>query len=1115
MTDPRRMIGLTTLTLFLTISPLFAQPEKPADPPKVDPPAKAVEPAKAEDAPTYVKANLKLKDVNLPELLKKVGVEVPIKLEGTVSLDVKAEIPISGDTSLKNYRIDGSLTSEKFIFENMTLLDFKALVVFRDGLLTMTELSGTIADPQKPGTFLGTASFGVEPRTELKAELKLTDIPLDEIVKAAPSLKGLATGRLSGVAKVQAPADKLADPASFVASATITSDELSGLGRKAKNLTVQIDVKDGIATLTKAAANVEGLPIKGNGTLKLTDSFAFDATILTEPSDTAAIEKIVPEAGLPFTLTGKFDTTTKVTGTLQPLTYELGGKFNAQNLKVGEALVNKISTDWALSQTQISLKNIDAVVKDGTLKGDATVPLADKGDGLNANLTIVNLDLDEIVKASPDYAGLAGGILSGKINVQAPADKLMTPVAYTGSANITSPKITAYKRNAKNVEIVINVKNGIATLSKAVGNVEGLPLAVAGTMKLSDKFDFAANIVTQPSDTAAIQKIVPEVGLPFALTGKFDTNTKVTGTLEPLAYDLSGKFNGENLGVGDALIQRISTDYALTESQITLKNIDATIKDGTLKGDVAVPLSDKGKQLNVNLTLDELPLDELSKIAPDYADLVGGVVTGKINLQAPAGQFMTPATYTGSANITAPKLIAYKRSAKNVDLTITVKDGMATLSKAVANVEGLPLVMAGRMMLNDTFPFAVNIVTEPTDTAAIQKIVPEAGIPFELTGKFDTNTKVTGTLEPLTYDLKGKLNAESLKVGTATIDRISTEYALNETQLTLKNLDANVYKGTIKGNASVPLGDVGDGQFDIVFKDVDSATITKTVPSLPIKLSGDISGTLEGTIPTANAKGERPIEADLKLSAPKLNVQGIPTDKLEGSISYKPAHILYKLQGQTLGGTFDLDGDFPLAKFNEKKPEDKAPVDRVRIDLDNDDEKHDGTLRIDNIDLSLLSRVLRMDAIKPLKGRVRVLVKYDHDPVTGIPIGNGVLQIQGPGWGQYGGGTRVQSNIRFSPDAISLEDLHGYFSEGSVRAHVVYDLKDRDRSNYSFRISGLNTMKILKPLGYDTLGGQVSMTGRGRLGRLKGGNGTVSFNHAAGRRLEHGRHETLLLMELQ
>ena len=1511
MTHPRRMIGFSALALLLMMAPAYAQNE----------------PAKAKDEPTYITANLKLHDVNLPELLKKVNVEVPIKLDGKISLNVKAEIPIAGDTAIKNYRINGSLTSDKFIFEGMTLLNFKAEVVFRDGLLTLTELSGTIDAPEKPGTFNGTASFGVEPRTVLKATLKLDGIPLDEIVKAAPSLKGLATGRLSGEATVQAPADKLADPTTYVASATITSDMLTGLGRNAKNLTVKIDVKDGIATLSKAAANVEGLPITGNGTLKLTDKYAFDATIVTEPSDTAAIEKIVPEAGLPFALNGKFDTSTKVTGTLEPLTYELGGKFSAENLNVGEAMINKISTDWALTESQISLKNIDAIIKDGTLKGDATVPLADKGDGLNAKLTLNNLDLDELAKASPDYANLAGGTVSGTVNVQAPADKLMTPGAYTGSANLTAPQLTAYKRSAKNVEIIIDVKDGMATLSKAVGNVEGLPLTMAGTMKLSDKFDFAANIVTEPSDTAAITKIVPEAELPFDLSGKFDTNTKVTGTLQPLAYDLNGKFNAENLNLGEALINKISTDYALSESQITLKNIDAVIKDGTLKGDAAVPLSEQGKELNVNLTLNNLNLDELAKVSPEYANLVGGVVSGKVdlqapagkfmtpgaytgnvnitapqltaykrsaknvelivdvkdgmatlskavgnveglpitmagrmmlndkypfavniktepsdtatltkivpeaelpfdlsgkfdtdtkvtgtlqplaydlsgkfnaenlnvgealinklstdyaltesqitlknidavikdgtlkgdaavplsdqgkelnvnltldklsldelakaspeyanlaggivsgtvklqapadkfmtpatytgnvnlsspqltaykrdaknveiaidikdgqatinkgvatveglpldvagtmklsdafpftaniktepsdtatltklvpeaelpfdlsgkfdtntkvtgtlqpltydlsgkfnaenlnlgdakinhirtdysvtesqvtlknldalikdgtltgdaavplsdqgkdlnvnlefdklsldelvkaspeyaglaggvvsgkvNVQAPAGKFMTPSTYTGSANITAPQLTVYNRNAKNVDLKIDIKDGMATLSKAVANVEGLPIALAGRMMLNDKYPFAVNIVTEPTDTAAIQKIVPEAGIPFELTGKFDTNTKITGTLQPLTYDLNGKLNAQNLNVGSATIDRISTDYALTETQLTLKDLSADVYKGTIKGDATVPLGDAGAGKFDIVFKDVNSETITKTVPSLPIKLAGDISGTLKGTIPKADAKGVRPIKADLQLAAPKLIVQGIPADKLEGAIRYAPEHILYQLKGQTLGGTFDLNGDFPLDTLEEKKPGEKAPVEKIKATLDEDAEKkYDGSLKIDNIDLSLLSRVLRIDSLKPLKGRVRAVLDYNHDPETGIPVGSGVLQIQGPAWGEFGSGTRVLADIRFSPDSIVIEDLHGYFSEGSVRASAIYDLKDPDRSNYSFRISGLNTMKILKPLGYATIGGNLSMTGRGRLGRFKGGNGTITFRRA-------------------
>ena len=42
-------------------------------------------------------------------------------------------------------------------------------------------------------------------------------------------------------------------------------------------------------------------------------------------------------------------------------------------------------------------------------------------------------------------------------------------------------------------------------------------------------------------------------------------------------------------------------------------------------------------------------------------------------------------------------------------------------------------------------------------------------------------------------------------------------------------------------------------------------------------------------------------------------MQNIPADRLKASVVYRNGTADYKIQGETLGGTFDLNGRYPAA----------------------------------------------------------------------------------------------------------------------------------------------------------------------------------------------------------
>src|SRR4029453_16287104 len=86
------------------------------------------------------------------------------------------------------------------------------------------------------------------------------------------------------------------------------------------------------------------------------------------------------------------------------------------------------------------------------------------------------------------------------------------------------------------------------------------------------------------------------------------------------------------------------------------------------------------------------------------------------------------------------------------------------------------------------------------------------------------------------------------------------------------------------------------------------------VKAIPVRLEGRAGGTFDGTLQTAKEGNGRAFTSRTDLSAARLRVQGIPAERLQGSVDYRAGEVEYKLEGRTLGGSFTLDGKVPAKK---------------------------------------------------------------------------------------------------------------------------------------------------------------------------------------------------------
>lgn len=328
--------------------------------------------SKPADEEAYVRANLKFTDVDLAQLIAKGNIASPVKIAGKASLQVTAEIPTGAVSSIKGYRAKGSLTTPSLQIEGLTLTDVSAEVELRDGVLKLTKFAANFpkSGSTPAGGFSGTASFGIDPRTELVANLKLDSIPLKQVLAAIPGFQDKADGTISGTFDLKIPGVKISDVTAYQANGKLTSDGITVFGQKAEKLNLELSLKNGIAQLAKAEAKLYDGSISGEAKFALAGKVDGTFQLNFQGLDSAVLTKAIPES--PVKLSGKVDG--KLKGTLPPL-----DSFDA----------TKITGDLDLQSTRLVVQGVPATKLTGKLgakSGAITYDL--KGDALGGNFDV-------------------------------------------------------------------------------------------------------------------------------------------------------------------------------------------------------------------------------------------------------------------------------------------------------------------------------------------------------------------------------------------------------------------------------------------------------------------------------------------------------------------------------------------------------------------------------------------------------------------------------------------------------------------------------------------------------------------------------------------------------
>lgn len=588
-------------------------------PPKPDP---------ARTDQSVLDATIKLKDIDIGQLLDKLQVKLPYKIGGKVSVSVAVAVPLGQAATRAAYKFTGTVTSPELLLEGLTIRDLSAAVDYQNGKLTLTALKGTIpatgTDTGAPGTFTGTATAQVEPAGDLAANLALDRIPLGEVLKAIPNWSIETRGRVTGKAEFKAPFEKLADPGTWTATAGVSSDDLIVAGRHAKGVRLGLAVANGTATLKDAAATVEGIPVTASATLALTDKYKFDAAVKTTGTDVTDLRKLVPEAELPVPVEGVLETDSRVSGTLSPFTYTASGTVKASKLTLNKTPANHVALKWELTPDRVALSDLKADVFGGTISGSADYPFNPKKAGA-FNLAFKDVDAAAATAFVPDFPVKITGSVSGKVAGTIPPAESKQGRVGNLDVDLSAPKLTVQGIPAERLAGKATVKDGAidyALEGKSLGGSFEIKGRYPGQGKKPAKKDDRGSLRITDID---LSRLAPELRLQSLapLRGRVD----VTFDYENDLSAGSGRLIVRGLAWGDNVARpELVGVLLLREGFLELEDLSGTLGGGQIRGRARVRLNDPSRNHFV-LSLARADAKRLFAPIPELDAVVGGDIS--------------------------------------------------------------------------------------------------------------------------------------------------------------------------------------------------------------------------------------------------------------------------------------------------------------------------------------------------------------------------------------------------------------------------------------------------------------------------------------------------------
>lgn len=577
------------------------------------------------------------------------------------------------------------------------------------------------------------------------------------------------------------------------------------------------------------------------------------------------------------------------------------------------------------------------------------------------------------------------------------------------------------------------------------------------------------------------------VKLDFPVEGKLSFQVKASipvdraGDLQ--AYKAKGSAQVTHLALAGVKVEAIGADFEYKAGVLDLTALTGRFsvaemgKDpaaGTFRGTGKLQVAPLG-ELSAEVTLDRVPLSAVAGEAVARLPF-DGTFSGKLRARAPAGKLKDLASVQGDGTLSSDRMSAYGLSLTQVTASVQLAGGVVRLHDLKGKLEGTPITASAELKLDGAFPFQGQVMLKDWDLSALQKLAGQTNASLPVSGSFTTSVDVQGALSPFKLAASGDASTAGLKINTFHVSSGKLHWETDSARINLTNLDVRLYGGAATGIAILPLRENVAGTVNLKLAKLEARELIKDL-AVPIKVDGQIDGVLKGTLPPTAEGKTRTANFDLDVTAPKLRVQNIPTEQLRGKVDYKDGAFDYKLEGKTLGGTFDLEGQIPSDSAVKK-------------------ESKKGRLRIQNVGIARLADALNLQDALPLTGRLSIELDFTHATPNRQPKGSGRLRIANLRMRGTALATDLAGELELSDGLLRLREIGGEIAQGTYAASLLYNLNEPARSRFRLALDNVEASEILAPWLGDRIKGPLNARIRASLGAEW--HGTAEFELARG-----------------
>jgi hypothetical protein len=881
----------------------------------------------------YFNRQWEFNDVHIETLtrwLARAGVEVPIALEGRISGALSIGVPWGGLRDARAWRFGGRLTSPRFLVDDIPLENVAARLNYRDGSLFLDELRLNL--PPRAGEVdggaglvSGAADMELIPRGQFTATLTVDGLSAGTALARIPALESVR-GLFSGRFKASAAVDRLTDLAAWRISGTTEVRQFRFQGLPPANASVQLLMEQGLVVARDFELHLEENVISGGASLALRTPYAWAAdarvTAPDVPAVLALIEKLAPSEAIASSRTavqgGALESDLALRGTLGPLTGRASGTARLLQLRVtppAEVLeraplkpvtVDELTLQFETDGSGVRISQLAARLGGGELAGAATLPTAN--GAVVVRLSWSDINVADIVAAEP----LEGGSTSGRIDLTARRDQLASLSGWQADLNASLSEANYSGVNITNLQTGdVRLREGRVIADDLRFIVNGNAAAISLNLETAEPYSLAASFNIPGVDLRTVATIPQLASIGQQLAGQVNASGSVSGTLQPLALEGQGQGAGQAIVYGAYRFASIRADWSFDRDLFNVNNLNVQAYGGFANGSAAVPLSTTAAG-DIRLSWSGIDLTAALRDVSLDPIVIQGATAGSIVVSIPPGTLQQWEQWSATASLELPLLRVYDFDFEQLAApTIELRDGTLTAPGIAAVMDGQPV--QARLTFDVQAPWSLVVDVKATRFQA-QRL---AGLPYlealagRLSGLADTESRVTLAFSPFDFDVGGMLVVDAVGFDQLEIERLSGRYRVRAASLTLTDVAASLYGGSLSGNAAIPFDDALPGSARVIWNDVEVGQVITETLRPPTPLAGTTSGHASVNMPAGQLANPVAWGVDAQVELPDMRARRRPVASVTATLSQRDGRLHYSADGMVVEGCLTLEGNRP------------------------------------------------------------------------------------------------------------------------------------------------------------------------------------------------------------